>query len=150
MLLGGIALAVFAEVISRYVFHVTHGVMEELNPNAMVWIAFLGAGLLVKANRHIRMEIVRGRFGEDSAKKGIVDLIGYIFEIALLSYVGWAGVDRVFSAYELGIVSNTEVTYPYWVVSIIVPLGCFLLVIESVEQLIKSATAVRGARGGQR
>ena len=49
ILLVLILLLVFVEVVSRYVFSVSHGAMEEIAKWAQIWVTYLMVGVVEKA-----------------------------------------------------------------------------------------------------
>ena len=55
-LMGTMALLVFVNVVSRYVFNYSIIWVEELTQYQMIWIAYLGAGLALREGRHVAVD----------------------------------------------------------------------------------------------
>jgi hypothetical protein len=58
-LTGAMALLVFANVVARYVFNHSFTWAEELSRYMMVWVGFLGAGLVLRVGAHIAVDVVQ-------------------------------------------------------------------------------------------
>jgi TRAP-type C4-dicarboxylate transport system permease small subunit len=58
-LMGTMALLVFVNVVSRYVFNVSIIWVEELTQYQMIWIAYLGAGLALREGRHVAVDTLQ-------------------------------------------------------------------------------------------
>ena len=59
LMMGTMALLVFANVVSRYVFNVSIIWVEELTQYQMIWITYLGAGLALREGRHVAVEVLQ-------------------------------------------------------------------------------------------
>jgi TRAP-type C4-dicarboxylate transport system permease small subunit len=58
-LMGTMALLVFINVVSRYVFNYSIIWVEELTQYQMIWIAYLGAGLALREGRHVAVDTLQ-------------------------------------------------------------------------------------------
>jgi TRAP-type C4-dicarboxylate transport system permease small subunit len=58
-LMGTMALLVFVNVVSRYVFNYSIIWVEELTQYQMIWIAYLGAGLALREGRHVAVDTLQ-------------------------------------------------------------------------------------------
>ena len=57
LMMGTMALLVFANVVCRYVFNFSIIWVEELTQYQMIWITYLGAGLALREGRHVAVEV---------------------------------------------------------------------------------------------
>jgi C4-dicarboxylate transporter, DctQ subunit len=140
------SIGVFLEVVSRYIFGSSHSVLEEFNPIMLVWLTFLTVGILTKRDRHVRMDIIRGKVSEKG--KNVLDLIGYAAEIILIGFIGVTGVLEVKLLYELGTVSATDVAYPMYLAALCVPIGCAFILVHALEEFIKTVMSLQSEKGG--
>ena len=60
-LMGSMAMLVFVNVITRYVFNFSIIWAEEFSQYLMIWIAYLGAGLALREGRHVAVEMLQDR-----------------------------------------------------------------------------------------
>lgn len=58
-LMATMALLVFVNVVSRYVFNFSIIWVEELTQYQMIWIAYLGAGLALREGRHVAVDTLQ-------------------------------------------------------------------------------------------
>jgi TRAP-type transport system small permease protein len=59
VLMATMAVLVFANVVSRYVFNYSIIWVEELTQYQMIWIAYLGAGLALREGRHVAVDTLQ-------------------------------------------------------------------------------------------
>jgi TRAP-type C4-dicarboxylate transport system permease small subunit len=144
VLIAIMSISIFFEVISRYVFGSSHSLLEEFNPLMLVWLTFLTVGILTKRDRHVRMDLIRGKVSEKG--KNVLDLIGYAAEMVLIGFIGVTGVLEVKLLYELGTVSATDVAYPMFVAALCVPIGCAFILVHVLEEFIKTYMSLQSAK----
>ncbi len=58
-LMASMAVLVFANVVSRYVFNHSIIWVEELTQYQMIWVAYLGAGLALREARHVAVDTLQ-------------------------------------------------------------------------------------------
>jgi len=58
-LMGSMALLVFLNVVTRYVFNHSIIWVEELTQYEMIWVAYLGAGLALREGRHVAVDTLQ-------------------------------------------------------------------------------------------
>jgi TRAP-type transport system small permease protein len=58
-LMGSMAVLVFLNVVTRYVFNHSIIWVEELTQYEMIWIAYLGAGLALREGRHVAVDTLQ-------------------------------------------------------------------------------------------
>jgi len=88
-LMGAMAVLVFANVVSRYVLNYSIIWVEELTRYMMVWVGFLGAGLVLRLGAHIAVEAFQDLLPRRAAqvvRAGIVALLGATF--AAMTWLG--------------------------------------------------------------
>lgn len=125
---------VFIQVISRYIFEASHGLMEEFSRWFQIWLAYLMIGVVEKRRRHIAIDILPSRL---SGKLKIILMIvisiaNLIFAIILF----WAGIELTQLLRQTGVLSQTGIPTPMWIVRLCVPLGAIFLAFFCIEHLI--------------
>jgi TRAP-type transport system small permease protein len=123
---GGLMLAmavlVFANVVLRYLFGSSLPWVEELTRYMMIWLAYLGAGLALRAGTHVAVEVV-----QDAAPDRIVTVMrGVIAALVLvfLAAVAWYGFAYAQFAMRQ---SSAVLRLPLGLVYLGVPIGCTLM-----------------------
>jgi len=134
-ILGASALMIFIEVITRYVFGTTFGVLEE-GPRLFLCFAVLPMlGILFKRGRHIYVEILPDRL--KGRKKNILMLIIDMMMILgsfILLAAGLSGT-RVLFASGMRVVGVLDI--PQFIVMLSIPLGGGILLLYSFESMVK-------------
>lgn len=95
LLMGGMALLVFTNVVTRYVFGFSLNWAEESSRYAMIWVTYLGAGLAMREGRHVAIEYVQSLLPARWVPwvRGLVALVVLAFMVVLVM-VGTDIVDR--------------------------------------------------------
>lgn len=88
-LVGAMAVLVFGNVVSRYLLNFSLIWVEELTRYMMVWVGFLGSGLVLRLGAHIAVEAFQDLLPPAAARvlrAGIVALLGATF--AAMTWLG--------------------------------------------------------------
>lgn len=134
---------VFIEVILRYIFGISYGILQAFSPWSMVWIGYLMMGVTEKARRHVRVDFVPTRLPERYQAALLV--IGDIACLTFCIFLCWAGIEMTQITKQAGLLSVTgAICVPIWIVRLIVPLGAVLLALFSVEHLIMDIGSLKG------
>lgn len=140
LLLGIAGLLMFSEVITRYFFHISHSYMEEIPRYLVITATFLMAPVMLKLGRHINVDLVpellKGR------QKRILTLIINCLVLAACVYMLIAGINGVTYHFNAGTVSSGELEMPIWILITAFLVGSALLVMYSIELLIRSVVAL--------
>lgn len=92
-LMATMAIFVFANVVSRYVFNHSLVWVEEFTQYQMIWITWLGAGLALREGRHVAVDLLQDALPESLRRMlrwAIVALM-----LAFLALLAWYGVQIV-------------------------------------------------------
>lgn len=99
-LLAAMSVLVFGNVVGRYVFGTSLAWVEEASRYMMIWCAFLGAGLALRAGAHVAVELPPDALPRIPARfpRATIALIVGLFLAALvwlgLAYVAFARLQR--------------------------------------------------------
>ena len=137
-------LMVFAEVISRYVFEISHDFVADLSTWLMIWMTYLIVASVLKSRQHMSVDILPTRL---PAKYRILllfiaDALSLIFGILLCL----AGIQNVLLIRAIGIFSSTTLDIPMWTVRVCVPLGGILLSLFSIKNLNMDISSISKLR----
>lgn len=138
-MVAGLVLAtglIGTQVVLRYGFNESITWAEELTRYAVVWMAFIGAGMGVRRNAHIRVEVVQAMLGPRAARRlsFIAAVAGAAFAVALGVY-GAKLVGHTFSTGQ----RSSALQAPMWIVYSILPLAGATLFFRFVERLAPAA-----------
>jgi C4-dicarboxylate transporter DctQ subunit len=125
---------VFGEVVSRYIFATSHGFMEEFSRWFQIWLAYLMIGVVEKRRRHIAVGILPSRLSGKyrTALMIVISMMNLIVSVVLC----WAGIELIQLLRQTGVLSQTGIPTPMWIVRVCVPLGAICLAFFSIEHLV--------------
>lgn len=136
VMMAAMTVAVFLQVLFRYLFDTPLSWSEELSRFAFVWVCFLGAAVLVRGNQHIRVTIVE-------------DVVPFRVRVVLrvLQYLGALICMWVFLQGGLGITWNEwsqlapATQIPMGWIYLIVPLSAGLMLVWLVASAVSEFRA---------
>ncbi|MGH6917812.1 MAG: TRAP transporter small permease [Geminicoccaceae bacterium] len=113
---------VFANVVLRYLFGNSLPWVEELTRYMMIWLAYLGAGLALRAGTHVAVEIVQDAMPVPAVRllRGVIAALILVF----LAAVAWYGFAYAQFAMRQ---SSAVLRLPLGLVYLGVPIGCTLM-----------------------
>ncbi len=92
-LMATMAVLVFANVVSRYLFNHSLIWVEELTQYQMIWITWLGAGLALREGRHVAVDLL-----QDALPPGVQHGLRAVIALSMLGLliaIGWYGAQVV-------------------------------------------------------
>lgn len=124
-LMAAMAVLVFANVVARYLFNHSFIWAEELSRYMMIWVGFLGAGLVLRVGAHIAVDIfqdiVPRRFAQAMRMAALLVLATSLF--AML----WLGCNYVVFAWGQ---ETPVLNWNFGLVYIAIPLGALLMLVH--------------------
>jgi TRAP-type C4-dicarboxylate transport system permease small subunit len=138
LLCGIMVVAVFLQVIFRYVIHFSLSWSEELARYTFTWLAMLGAAVAVRRHAHFTLEVlVRWLPARIAGSLIVLGGLGILAFLLVLTVQGvlWAIAysDMVSPAMQIG----------YYLVVASVPVSAGLMMVESTRQLVMAIVRVR-------
>lgn len=135
MLLAAIALN-FANVLGRYVLGRTITGADEMQTYALVWIAFLGAGIVAWRGEHLRMDVLSRAWPEPVQRA-----LRVLEALLVVLLAGFALVQSVrYAASMLRLEAASPMAQiPMWLPHSGVALGLALLVLVAAWRMLRGA-----------
>lgn len=125
VLLGAMSVIVFSNVVVRYLTNASIPWSEEVSRHMMIWLTFLGSGLVLRCGGHIAIDNLQDALPATTARlvRGVVLALIVAF-LGLLAYYGWIYVGRTM----LQTTAATEIPFGY--VYAAMPIGCVFMLIH--------------------
>jgi TRAP-type C4-dicarboxylate transport system permease small subunit len=98
VLMGVMATLVFANVVGRYVFNASIVWVEEITRYMMVWVGFLGSGLVLRLGAHIAVDTFQDMLPPPAARAVRVAIV--VLLAALFAWMTWLGIRYVGFAWD--------------------------------------------------
>lgn len=118
---------VFANVVLRYLAGFSLPWVEELTRYMMIWVAYLGAGLALRAGTHVAVELLQDMI--PAARARILRSVIATVILCFLAAVAWYGFSYAqFTMRQTSPVLNV----PLGIIYLGVPLGCVLAAVHLV------------------
>ncbi|MGI6098068.1 MAG: TRAP transporter small permease [Dethiobacteria bacterium] len=132
LLLAAMIVIVFGQVIGRYLFSYSPPWMEELSRFLMIWLAYIGASLMVRKGGHIGVAVIR-----NALPFQIRRLLLFIDRLILSS----AFAVLIFYGVRISLLylERTPITmkFPMTFVYMLFPITFFLMFFFCVEELVR-------------
>lgn len=107
------AIALFLQVTSRYVFNFSITWAEEISLFGMIWLAYFGSAMAVTQRKHIRITLIPDMFSPKVQKT--LDIINNFVFMAIMCLLIYGTYNMTVLAYETGQVAAAT-RLPRWIV----------------------------------
>ncbi|MCL2853192.1 MAG: TRAP transporter small permease [Defluviitaleaceae bacterium] len=131
--LGGITVAMFAQVVSRYVFRSSLVWTEELSRYFLICLAFMGLSYGVRTMSHLRIDIFENLYPK---LKKPLEYIGDIFVVAFFTYMLRPAFTSIETIWRSGQVSPA-MEIPFFIVYMPLAIGLVLGLVRMAEKYAK-------------
>ena len=148
LLMIGVTIMIFSEVVNRFWFQQSYGFLEEIATWMQVWFVCLAIGLITKSGGHIAVEFLPSKLSERRKKVWLVvaDVVTLIFASVLF----WSGVEMCQKARELGVLSVSGIPVPIWVIKLCIPVGGILTAFFAIGKLVLDIGCLnKSTKGGK-
>ncbi|WP_109075738.1 MULTISPECIES: TRAP transporter small permease [unclassified Azospirillum] len=129
-LLGLMTLLVFANVVLRYLFELSLPWVEELTRFMMIWVAYLGAGLALRAGAHVSVDLLQDAVAPRLAR--IMRIAVALSVLVFLVTVAWYG--WIYAQFTMRQTSPV-LELPLGAVYLAIPIGCALMALHLLLSL---------------
>lgn len=129
---------VFANVLSRYVFHNSLSFSEEITTYLFILLSLMGTAIAAKRRAHLGLSILTDAVSPTVRKMLHVlgFAIGTLFSAALFYY----GILMVINQYNLGM-ETSAMQWPEWIYATFVPFGAFFITIRFAQAVVQELRA---------
>lgn len=144
VLLIGLLLNVFYDVVMRYLFNDVSIGMQELEWHLYASVFLLGVSYALRHDGHVRVDLIYERQSVNT--KAWIDLLGsLLFLLPFTLLVCYYGVDFVRESFELGEQSGDPGGLPYrWLIKSMIPFGFFAMTLSGVGVILHSVNTLLG------
>ncbi len=133
LLLSAMACLAFANVVTRYLFHLPLAFTEELEVNSLVWLTMLGTSAAFRKGSHLRMLFFYEKFSP--LVRNIIDQLVSLLAFGLFATLGYLGYQQLLDERLLEITSES-LNFPQWIYTVCIPVGCGMILIRIVQASI--------------
>jgi TRAP-type C4-dicarboxylate transport system permease small subunit len=123
-------LTVNTDVLMRYVFNQPIIWAQEFCEYGLVYLTFLGTAYLLRNGKHIRMGLVYDQL--KTRARALVESIFSLIGAVVAGLLVWYGIITVMDYAHRGIASYSILQIPQSPILAIIPIGCFLFLLQSL------------------
>jgi C4-dicarboxylate transporter, DctQ subunit len=131
--LVGIIISVMIEVFTRTLFNRPQEWVVEITEYALLYITFLSAAFVLKKESHIVVDLVTSRLSEN--KRAFLSIVKYVVVIVVSLVFVYIGGKTTINNYVRGIYNPTVLQVPIAYSLVMIPIGGFFLLIQSLISL---------------
>ena len=124
---------VFAQVVTRYVFHSPLAWSEELARYMFIWLVWIGAAYATKLRKNIIIDVVASKF--KGATKLISEIINFVLFVVLMLFMLWTTSTVMMQVYESNSI-GTGTHLPMWIVWLSLPLSMALNLLRYTQNFV--------------
>ena len=124
---------VFAQVVTRYVFHMPLAWSEELARYMFIWLVWIGAAYATKLRKNIIIDVVASKFKGNV--KLISEIINFVLFVALMLFMLWTTSTVMMQVYESNSM-GTGTHLPMWIVWLSLPLSMALNLLRYTQNFV--------------
>ena len=147
---GALALATLiaiTQVLLRTIFDIHLYWSEETIVYLIIYSTFIGAIVTLRHNEHISINVFEPFVGKVGKRR--MEILGVSVMIVYLVIVGFFAWMLLFEPFSSATVTPT-LKLPLWVVELAVPLGLTLMLLRSIEMLVRLARGKPGFAEGDK
>ena len=144
LILVFIAVSVCLEVVLRYFFNKPQVWVIELSEYGLLYITFLAASWVLRADGHIKVDLVTERLGETT--RAFFSIIHSILITGVSVVLFWYGARVTWSYFSKGTYVATILEVPTAAILVVIPLGGIFLFAQSLRQIISSSLRYKESR----
>jgi len=147
------ACGVFFEVISRYFFGISHGMISENLVLLYLLAVFLSAGLVTNKEQNVRLTLFSDRVERNPNEnfKRIYKIILSVIEVVFALIMIYVGIIDTIIKFSSRATSIFSYVIPYWICYLSLSVGMFFVLIYKIKQIVELFTNIsyRISRGGE-
>lgn len=139
-----IALSVCAEVVLRYFFNKPQVWVIELSEYGLLYLTFLAAAWVLKAEAHIAVDLITDRLSQRA--RSFLSIIHYILISGVSTVLIWYGARVTWSYFSKGTYNPTILEVPTAAILVVIPFGGVFLFVQSLRGIISSVLKYKRLR----
>lgn len=107
---------------------------EEFIRYSFIWITFIGAAICVRVGAHVSVDLIDSFVSNKIGK--VILIIAFLITIIFMIWMLILGIKTVTFNYNNGQITPA-LSIPIYLVYLSIPIGFFLMIIHSLENLVK-------------
>ena len=135
-LILAMTLAILREIIGRYIFNSPTAWVLEFCEYSILFLIYLGGAYTLLIGGHVKIDIISKRWSLRT--RSIADIISSVIGMLYLAVLIWQGIKMALHSLASGALSSGAVAWPLFPLQMIVPIGCFLFLLQFISIIYRS------------
>lgn len=146
-----VALAIIAlmtcNVILRYTFNYGAVWAQELEWHLLGVLVLFGMSYALLKDEHVRVDLFYARYS--ARAQFLIDALTLVLQIAISAIIIWLSLMYVEQSWSIGEISSDPGGLPFrWAIKALLPIGFFLVMLQSIGALLRLFLVKKEAGGG--
>jgi TRAP-type mannitol/chloroaromatic compound transport system permease small subunit len=124
------------EVLSRYIFNEPTRWSNEISQYLLTGVVMLGGGYCLAGREHVRVDVLFRNFGHRT--RCVIEILTFLIVMTFVSAIVWKGGELCYDAFLQDKRSMTIMELPLFPSMVLVPIGAFLLGLQSLGHAIQA------------
>ena len=129
---------VFANVLSRDVFHNSLSFSEEITTYLFVLLSLMGTAIAARRRAHLGLSILTDAV--PPAVRKVLHVVGFVIGALFSAALFYYGVLMVINQYNLGM-ETSAMQWPEWIYATFVPFGAFFITLRFLQAAVQELRA---------
>lgn len=147
ILLGGMAVLTFFNVLNRYIFKRSLAFTEEITVSLFVWITLIGIAMAFRKGANLQMTNLFDRFSPKLQRA--VRVAAAIIGILIFLFIIFNSAKEIYKNITFYQTTSEALGIPTWIYSLGTPVFSLMIIWELVQNII-SATKKTNAKEGEK
>lgn len=143
---GAMILILFAQVVSRYIFHNSFSWSEELAIILFVLATYFGATAAIKTKQHLRLEIVLSKLSKKN--RLIMEIVDNFF-FALFNCIILTGIVPIILKLKANGTATAVTGIPKWYIYLVLPILFGLMLIRLFQISIDNIKEIKAIKNSE-
>ena len=147
VLLGGMSVLTFLNVVNRYVFKHSIAFTEEITVNLFVWITLIGIAMAFRKGANLQMTNLFDRFSPQLQRAVLV--ASRIIGILIFAFIVYNSAREIYKNMTFYRTTSEALGIPTWIYSLGTPVFSLFVIRELVRNIISAFRESKTPEGGK-
>jgi len=147
ILLGGMAVLTFLNVLNRYIFKRSIAFTEEITVNLFVWITLIGIAMAFRKGANLKMTNIFDRLGP-KVQRAVMIASG-IIGILIFAFIIVNSVKEIYKNMTFYRTTSEALGIPTWIYSLGTPVFSLMVIWELGRNVLASIRKTGDSEGGK-
>lgn len=135
---------VILDVVMTYVFHEPLEWALEISEYALAFIAFIGAGWLMREEGHLRFDMILERLPKRA--RAVMEVLVSVICLTVSIVIAWTALGITMDLLAKGTLTVSILQLPRWILIVSIPIGFTLLALQLIRRSFQHMQVFKESR----